>query len=116
MAFGLAGLSKPTWLSLIWRKVSPAGCGGLCCEPTSAQRAGHAAGNGPQHAGARPGHAFQHPAAADARGIVIVVVIGFAHDKSPWTLDWVSTGLIGRGRDLFPDQSRSCDRRAMTFS
>ena len=40
-------------------------------------------------------------AAADAAPLVIVVVI--AHDKSPWTLDWVSTGLIGRGQGLFPE-------------
>jgi hypothetical protein len=26
-----------------------------------------------------------------------------AHDKPPWTLDWVSTGLIGGGRGLFPE-------------
>ena len=32
-AFGLAGLSKPTWLSLICRKVMPAGSA-ACAEPT----------------------------------------------------------------------------------
>ena len=30
------------------------------------ERARHAAGNGPEYAGAGPGHAFQHLAAADA--------------------------------------------------
>ena len=79
IAFGLAGLSKPTWLSLICRNVSPAGSA-ACADADQPQRARHAAGNGPEHAGAGPGHAFQHPAAADSRlGRVIVI----AHDQSP---------------------------------
>src|SRR6266446_2612291 len=53
------------------------------------QRTGYAARNGPQHAGTGPGHAFQHPAAADAASFFIAVVIEFAHRQSPWTLDWV---------------------------
>jgi hypothetical protein len=34
-----------------------------------------------------------------------------AHDKPPWTLDWVSTGLIGRAAGLFPGSqiNRSVD-------
>ena len=76
-AFGLAGLSKPTWLSLICRKVRPrASCALRLAH--EAQRMRHAAGNGPQHAGADPGHAFQYFAPVDA-----VVAIGFAHCRSP---------------------------------
>ena len=46
IALGLAGLSKPTWLSLICRKVSPLGsaAGGL---PDEAEGARHAAGDRP---------------------------------------------------------------------
>ena len=40
-----------------------------------AERAGHAAGNGPEHAGAGPGHALQHLAAADAALVVVIVVV-----------------------------------------
>ena len=79
-AFGLAGLSKPTWLSLICRKVMPGGLGGLR-GADHAERVGHAAGDGPEHAGAGPGHAFEHAAAADA--VVFIVVVVVAHDKSP---------------------------------
>src|ERR1700712_2022147 len=64
------------------------------------ERAGHPTRNGPEHAGACPGHAFQHAAATDAGRFIITVVI--AHGKSPWTLDWVSMGLIGRSSGLFP--------------
>jgi hypothetical protein len=35
--------------------------------------------------------------------VVIVVVI--AHDKSPWTPDWVCGDVIGGGRVLFPPVS-----------
>ena len=56
----------------------PGGLGGLRCVD-DAERTGHAAGDGPEHAGARPGHAFQHAAPADA--VIGVVVI--AHGKSP---------------------------------
>ena len=38
-AFGLAGLSKPTWLSLICRKVMPAGSAAIA-EPTSPSERG----------------------------------------------------------------------------
>ena len=70
-AFGLAGLSKPTWLSLICRKVRP--CASCACRlADDAERVGNAAGNGPQHAGSDPGHAFQDFAPADA-----VIAIGF---------------------------------------
>ena len=82
-AFGLAGLSKPTWLSLICRKVSPARLGGLR-GIDQAERARHAAGNGPEHAGAGPGHAFQHLAAADAGLVIMMVVIA---RSSPVSLD-----------------------------
>jgi len=68
------------------------------------QRARHAARNGPEHAGAGPGHAFKDAAAAYSVPVIVVVVI--AHDKSPWSLDWVSTGLIGGGRSLFPPSRR----------
>jgi hypothetical protein len=67
-AFGLAGLSKPTWLSLICRKVRPAGFLGGLRLADQAQRVGNAAGNGPEHAGACPGHAFENLAPADAVG------------------------------------------------
>jgi hypothetical protein len=41
----------------------------------------HAAGDGPEHAGARPGHTFQNAAAADARIFFcpFIVVIVAAH-------------------------------------
>ena len=39
IAFGLAGLSKPTWLSLICRKVRPAGWA-ACAAPTSPSERG----------------------------------------------------------------------------
>ena len=45
----------------------------------NAERARHAAGNGPEHAGTCPGHAFQHAASADT--VIVAVVI--AHGKSP---------------------------------
>ena len=78
IAFGLAGLSKPTWLSLICRNVIPAGSA-ASAEFDNAERARHAAGDGPEHAGAGPGHAFQDAASADT--VLVVVVI--AHGKSP---------------------------------
>ena len=43
------------------------------------ERAGHAAGNRPEQAGARPGHAFQYLTAADAVSFIVMVVS--AHDK-----------------------------------
>src|SRR6185503_13073445 len=52
-----------------------------------AERSRHAAGHRPEHAGARPGHAFQHLAAAWS---VVVVVVG--HGVSPWL-------SAGRGLD-----------------
>src|SRR5215469_14842394 len=45
-----------------------------------AERVRHAASNRPQHAGAAPGHAFQHLAAADA-----VLMIEFIHRESPFS-------------------------------
>ena len=47
------------------------------------ERVRHAAGYGPQHAGADPGHAFQHFAPAGA-----VITIGFAHCRSPLKGRW----------------------------
>ena len=75
------------------------GLGGLRRTDQS-QRTGHAARNGPEHAGACPGHAFQHAAAADAVCFIVMVVI--AHGKSPWALDWAFRDVIGRGAGLFP--------------
>ena len=71
----------------------PAGSAALA-ELDKAERARHAAGDGPEHAGAGPGHAFQHLAAAEAALVIIVVVIVVAHRA-------LSMGpLIGyRGRD-----------------
>src|SRR4051794_4430908 len=45
----------------------------------NAERARHAAGDGPEHAGAGPGHAFQDLASADTVPVVVVI----AHGKSP---------------------------------
>ena len=56
----------------------PGGLGGQR-RVDDAERARHAAGDGPEHAGACPGHAFQHAASADT--VIVVVVI--AHGKSP---------------------------------
>jgi hypothetical protein len=56
LAFGLAGFSKPMWLSLICRKVKP-----FC-------------------SAARPSHAFQYLAAA---GAVVVIVVLPGHVQSP---------------------------------
>ena len=103
-AFGLAGLSKPTWLSLICRKVRPLGSlrHGLADE---AERARHAAGDGPQHAGAGPGHAFQHLAAADAVMFLPVnlVWVGF-HDRSPVAIAAYEDQIRATGY-LFPAES-----------
>jgi hypothetical protein len=60
---------------------------GRLCRADKAQRARHAARNGPEHAGAGPGHAFKDAAAAHPAPVIMVVVI--AHEKSPWSLDWV---------------------------
>jgi hypothetical protein len=54
----LAGLSKPTWLSLICRKVSPAALAGLRVADDP-ERMRQPARHGPQHAGDGPGHVFQ---------------------------------------------------------
>src|ERR1700751_1112084 len=77
-AFGLAGLSKPTWLSLIFRKDRPAGSGAVAGS-NRPNRMRHSSRNGPEYAGAGPGHALQPLAAADAGLVVIVVVIVMAH-------------------------------------
>src|SRR5580700_6544734 len=49
-----------------------------CCLVDKAQRVRDAAGNGPQHAGSHPRHAFENFAPADA-----VFAVEFAHCLSP---------------------------------
>ena len=61
LALGLAGLSKPIWLSLSWRNVRPAGS--AAGSAVQALRAGNAAAHRIGRARACPGHAFRHPAA-----------------------------------------------------
>jgi hypothetical protein len=73
----------------------------------------HAAGNGPEHAGACPGHAFEDAAAADAISFIVMVVI--AHDRSPSALDWAFGYVIGGGAGLFPEVLPG-PWPAMTFS
>jgi hypothetical protein len=87
-AFGLAGLSNPTWLSLICAKVSPRVSGGPGFSD-EADGMGHAAGNRPQHPGADPGHAFQNLAAIGA-----VITIKFAHCQSPLSRPPRETGAV----------------------
>ena len=51
---------------------------------------------------------------ADARAPIgaVVFVVAIAHDKSPWSLDWVPRVLIGRERVLFPENSgQALERR-----
>src|ERR1700729_1777254 len=82
-AFGLAGLSKPTWLSLICRKVMPAGSAAIA-EPTRPSERGTPPG---------PGHAFQHLAAAEAGLRVnraVIVVVMRAHRRLHGARDWAS--------------------------
>ena len=69
-ASGLAGLSKPTWLSLICRNVK--GCVGLpaACAWLKAQRRAAGRSHAPENAGSGPSHALEEPAPVDAIGIV----------------------------------------------
>src|SRR5436305_14552945 len=66
------------------QEAQPGRLGGLR-RADKAERARYPARNGPEHAGAGPGHAFQHPPAANAAAMFIVI----AHRQSPWTLAWV---------------------------
>src|SRR4051794_19570650 len=60
-------------------------CGHFCCLRRSddAEGSRHAAGNGPEHAGAGPRHALQHLAAADAVAVMIMVVIAHRSLQGP---------------------------------
>src|SRR6185369_9566145 len=71
-----------------------------------AKRAGHAAGDGPEDAGAGPGHAFEHfaPAHALAAGILtaVAVLMVFAHRLSPRSRSGFPRSQIARWLALFP--------------
>ena len=65
LALGLAGLSKPMWLSLICRKVKPF-CFAATASSMIPSEVVYTAGNSPKHASARPGHAFEYLTAVQA--------------------------------------------------
>ena len=93
MVLGLAGLSKPTWLSLICRNVARS----AALRPRladEANRSRNAAGNRPQHAGAGPGHALEDLTPADA---LRFVVIG-CHRQSPSQPRWLAGARSGSAR------------------
>ena len=73
MAWGFAALSKPMWLSLIWRNVKPFERPPAPRQAKQPDRFWHAARYRPKHAGSRPDHAFERMTAADA--VVVMFVI-----------------------------------------
>jgi hypothetical protein len=89
-ALGLAGLSNPTWLSLIRfgsRRLAD-----------NAHRTRHAACDRPQDAGAGPGHAFQDLASADAAPVVVIR----SHRESPLKPRPPPRHQIANEQGLFP--------------
>ncbi len=101
VASGFAALLKPTWLSLICRKLKAG-------EVAARRRLGeldrerHAAGERPEHPRAGPEHAFERAAPRDA-WIFILLVVGVVaeyHHGSPLRSQ-------GRDRSLAAETSRA---------
>src|SRR6202140_3397060 len=86
-----------------------------------AQRVRHAAGNGPQHAGADPGHAFENFASVDAIVAVEIAHLPFSHEANGpkgrggfWGLQWtISAGqsVYSRLRRAFLQRLRLAGER-----
>ena len=85
MACGLAGLSKPTWLSEICRNVKPAAAASAAASAPSRSPSdfGTPALTRPEHTGTRPNHAFERVPPADAVVVMIVMCHSFSLSKSP---------------------------------
>ena len=88
------GLLKPRWLSLTWAKVKPVVRGlGLSDDV----RPRNAAGDGPDHGTAGPGHAFQEPAAV--RVVIVDAHVGCS--RLPDRFTGMSAGIIPAGKNDF---------------